>query len=1302
MHFITKLIIILLISSSFTLKAAEFSTAKDDYKKQYSLGLYVLTDSSKADLNFKRYQDVASKYTKPGATIYCIVKNGPAAQAGIELFDRIVGIDDHQTFGFLFKNNNPIKVKYIKNEKLYEKIIKPKKISQLNFSSDLECTKEFARFECNKHFNFNRKISSIEKKFQWVKIYECLKNKGSKIIPFEQNIPNSWLMLDSFDFAFGYYLWENQDEEKLKYYLNNSKKIINQLEEYIKNDNPGEIDLKIASNKISNLVNNIVNFNTHVSDDRLKNNFKINNDQYGINKIKEKISKINNFNNEDNLNYLKSNYLNLKKASEFNFIKVHWKKAILNIDWNLKSNFQHSIIYFDYIHNFKDEEALVAISLLNDFEKKLIKFKKDKEAILALRQLYSELWTTTSASLYKSSNPNAQKILKTLIKKLEQNYSNYNNLKKEDQAYILKKDSLFLTSGYGVISNIASTFKDLETAIKYADLELKIYNSGDTYSEENKLNIYGNKFSYFAANGYIKDAINSYYDFKNSASKVYKTRNGIINLSTSLPNIIMLLYQLGFYEEAQDLVNFGKSNLTFDSKSQNEWYDQVLNDGFKLTEALLLKKQFNYPKAINILEKLYKKCIINSYDASVMYGCSAFAHLLELYYKTGNLKKFESIYQEKMGNSLTNESSNKIYKYATTYMPDQITGLFKDILDYYKKTGNLKKYNELANKSLKLTNNILSKEKILIKNQHLLSYLDVYEGLAQLGSYLVENNHPDGILILKKLNQKIIDLYSSESFNAPISTNTKAKKIISSYLTAATKTTDNKFLKDSYNLYQVLRNSLTSKDIKKALVKKSISNSKKYKLVKKYQDYELLLSSYYKKDEFILSGQNNINTNIFSKTDKDKVIKPDIISEELKKLSKEIKANFPEYENLTKPTPIKVKYIQEKLSKDDTILDYYLDNQHAYVFIITKDSFFIKKNNFSIKDQIRLQNRVRDSLNVNSEGKLDPFDSVASYEIYKSVFQFFEKFIINKKNIFIIPDGLLQNIPLNILIYNKEASCIICSNASWLMQKYNFTYLPSIDFIRYKNYQKKLDSNNFNKKYLGIGDPVLGTDNTDKDASRIEVAKLLNRGSSSFVANTKKIKNIYNKVEGSLEEIKTVSKHFDDKEVLLLLNKKANETILKAENLKIYKFIHFATHGEISGALKGYNEPFLVLSPPDIGTEKDDGLLTMTEIMQLDINSDIVILSACNTASGNQKNSEGFSGLARAFLFSGSKSVMVSNWYVETFSAKELIINFMDDVLKNKNTFSSSLKNTMTKFIKSNPKKSHPFYWGPFVVVGTI
>jgi len=110
----------------------------------------------------------------------------------------------------------------------------------------------------------------------------------------------------------------------------------------------------------------------------------------------------------------------------------------------------------------------------------------------------------------------------------------------------------------------------------------------------------------------------------------------------------------------------------------------------------------------------------------------------------------------------------------------------------------------------------------------------------------------------------------------------------------------------------------------------------------------------------------------------------------------------------------------------------------------------------------------------------------------------------------------------------------------------------------------------------------------------------------------------------------------------------------------------------------------------------------MTEIMQLDINSDIVILSACNTASGNQKNSEGFSGLARAFLFSGSKSVMVSNWYVETFSAKELIINFMDDVLKNKNTFSSSLKNTMTKFIKSNPKKSHPFYWGPFVVVGTI
>ena len=61
-------------------------------------------------------------------------------------------------------------------------------------------------------------------------------------------------------------------------------------------------------------------------------------------------------------------------------------------------------------------------------------------------------------------------------------------------------------------------------------------------------------------------------------------------------------------------------------------------------------------------------------------------------------------------------------------------------------------------------------------------------------------------------------------------------------------------------------------------------------------------------------------------------------------------------------------------------------------------------------------------------------------------------------------------------------------------------------------------------------------------------------------------------------------------------------------NLKDFKIIHFATHGELAGTIKGQNEPFLVLTPPKIGTSENDGLLTMSEIMNLQNNAELVII----------------------------------------------------------------------------------------------
>ena len=200
--------------------------------------------------------------------------------------------------------------------------------------------------------------------------------------------------------------------------------------------------------------------------------------------------------------------------------------------------------------------------------------------------------------------------------------------------------------------------------------------------------------------------------------------------------------------------------------------------------------------------------------------------------------------------------------------------------------------------------------------------------------------------------------------------------------------------------------------------------------------------------------------------------------------------------------------------------------------------------------------------------------------------------------------------------------------------------------------------------------------------------------------SSQSIKEIYGPVDGSADEINQVAEYLSPLKSKILLRENAKETNLKELDLSSYKIIHFATHGEVSGAITGINEPFLVLSPPN-GPSAEDGLLTMSEIMALDTNANLVVLSACNTASGDDADSEGFSGLAKSFFMSGSKSILVSNWYVETYSAKEIVINLFKNLKDNPNfSISDGLNLTMSEMAKNEKERSHPLFWAPFVVVG--
>jgi hypothetical protein len=152
-------------------------------------------------------------------------------------------------------------------------------------------------------------------------------------------------------------------------------------------------------------------------------------------------------------------------------------------------------------------------------------------------------------------------------------------------------------------------------------------------------------------------------------------------------------------------------------------------------------------------------------------------------------------------------------------------------------------------------------------------------------------------------------------------------------------------------------------------------------------------------------------------------------------------------------------------------------------------------------------------------------------------------------------------------------------------------------------------------------------------------------------------------------------------------------------------------HGLPSDALAGEvrhaAEPGLLLTPPEKGTneastlERDDGFLTASEIAALNLDSEWVILSACNTAGGAGEKAEALSGMARAFFYAGGRSLLVSHWAVDSQATVKLVTGAFAALARDPDApHAEVMRQSMLALVKAGGHEAHPAFWAPFVVVG--
>jgi CHAT domain-containing protein len=188
---------------------------------------------------------------------------------------------------------------------------------------------------------------------------------------------------------------------------------------------------------------------------------------------------------------------------------------------------------------------------------------------------------------------------------------------------------------------------------------------------------------------------------------------------------------------------------------------------------------------------------------------------------------------------------------------------------------------------------------------------------------------------------------------------------------------------------------------------------------------------------------------------------------------------------------------------------------------------------------------------------------------------------------------------------------------------------------------------------IGFGDPIF--DRTAQTATKQRIA-IVNRSLPEFYrgqsVDLKSLAEALQPLPETADELRAVAKELGARPEDIKLGEAATVTNVKHTQLTDYHVVYFATHelvaGEVGKFARVRAEPALAMSIPDQPSEEDDGLLRASDVGTLKMNADFVVLSACNTAAGDKPGAEALSGLARAFIYAGARSLIVSNWEVDS------------------------------------------------------
>ncbi|MFK7814465.1 MAG: CHAT domain-containing protein [Maribacter sp.] len=375
--------------------------------------------------------------------------------------------------------------------------------------------------------------------------------------------------------------------------------------------------------------------------------------------------------------------------------------------------------------------------------------------------------------------------------------------------------------------------------------------------------------------------------------------------------------------------------------------------------------------------------------------------------------------------------------------------------------------------------------------------------------------------------------------------------------------------------------------------------------------------------------------------------------EEYRQLIETIETDYKTYYDLKYNTKTpSIAAIQKLLAEDEKFISYFYGNDAIYAIGIAKNSKQLKR----ISIDASLENTIKEvhQLLGNSKSDISTL-SKSSFQIFNTLVA---PFLISEahQKLIIVGDGLLNYIPFGALSTSEE-------NPEYLMEKYAISYANSATL-----YEQLLDRNTIEGDLLAFA-PSFNGEQVQIDPSRDSLLPLPH--------NKREVEQILTSFEG---------RSFVDENASL-----QNFT----SELSNFSMLHLATHAVFDDTSPEYS--YLAFA----NDEEKENMLYVSDLYNLQIQADLVTLSACETGIGELKRGEGFLSLARGFFYSGASSIASTLWKVNDASATTLMDSFYKN-LSDGNTKDIALQKAKQQFLKTNSQNglAHPYYWSGFIISG--